>query len=231
MKIVNSIIKTCSKELVPSVAKTARVEAKSISALERLYTSPLDFTHSNITTEEIAGNTKKLVSKLRELSKTLGTNGRTQEPILVRIGDADFLVRINKRIKGETHINIYGEGQQVIDLFKVTDSGMLYKPLERPRTVARSVNIVLNQKDGRMLRGEMIFNGQVVNFSRDIKTGKREMTGRYFRLVPNSFEAKDCMMKYDIQPEIYNREANVVGTTLYSLFTDLAKVKPDNLIK
>lgn len=180
--------------------------------------------------DEIVANMFKLANKIKFVSEILGDYGKTINPIPAKIGDAIININIDKSPKNKIRINLFSDTDEII--YKYSPELQMYMPVKGSAQERQSMDIIVNKKDKRMMDGQLNVFDCIVNFSRNIKTGKREInSSKPFVFVPNLYECKDIR---DVAVQFYqnSKEANIVTSLFFNMFANLTKVKPEiSLIK
>lgn len=179
---------------------------------------------------EIADNILKLAKKVQFVSKILGERDKTAKPVVAKIGDASIYINMDKSQKGKIKVDLYADTKDKV--YRYSNALRGYISVENPDICRQSLNITFNPKDKRMISGHLDIIDCDMDFERDIKTGKRELTSsKPFYFSPNLYECKD-IQDMKLQHRERDKSCNTVTSLFFNLFSSLTKVKPEvNLIK
>ncbi len=191
----------------------------------KLYTLKQIEALSKTSETDIAEGVMKLVNKIKFINKIVSPDSRTLNPVTTKIAETPVEIMMDKTRKGKTKINItaYTDASTYVLKEKV---GM-YERVDEQEIWPQTMDIILDNKDGRMINGELDTKLNSLSFERNNKTGKRDATGRYFFLVPNLYECKDVKNCRDKMLR-YSKASNTISLVLQRLFADLSMVKPKN---
>ncbi len=183
---------------------------------------------SMLSPNEIVTNVFKLANKIKFLNKILGKNDRTVKPVLMRLGEAEVHINMEKSKYGMRQINLYSDTNS--EVYRYCDELHGYVAIEHPQTIRQSFDILMREKDGRMYRGNLNIVGGAMDFERDTKTGARNVKAEYFHFIPNLNEVHNME---DMAVQYYNRDkaSNIVTSTFFNLFSNLTQVKPQISLK
>ena len=175
--------------------------------------------------QEIKQYIEKLTNKTKFLNKVLGNHAKTSNPVLTNLGNAEVFIGMDKTKPGRTKIEIYSD----TDNFSYTYSSELqqYLPVKLAGKHRQSMNIIINDKDGRMIDGSLECDAGHLNFERNSKTGQRNGSGQgiySFVLSPNVAENPT---DWETQRWYATKDGNIVSTVFSVIFMDLMRVKPN----
>lgn len=178
-----------------------------------------------LSSQEIKQWTEKLINKIKFLNKVIGANAKTSSPVLTNIAGAEVFINIDKTKSGCTKIKIDSE----TDNFSYTFSQELQQniPVKLAEKNRQSMDIIINDKDGRMINGSLECDAGHLNFERNAKTGQRNGRGQSiypFILSPN---VKEMPTDWETQRWYATKESNAVVSVFSIIFMDLMRVKPD----
>ena len=178
-----------------------------------------------LSSQEIKQWTEKLINKIKFLNKVIGANAKTTSPVLTNIAGADVFINIDKTKSGCTKIKIDSE----TDNFSYTFSQELqqYIPVKLTGKNRQSMDIIINNKDGRMINGSLKCDAGHLNFERNTKTGQRNGSGQsiyQFVLSPN---IKEMPTNWETQRWYAAKGNNAVISVFSTIFLDLMRVKPN----
>ena len=173
---------------------------------------------------DVADGLTKLVSKIRFINKILGQDSKTLKPVTTKIAETPVDIMMDKTGKGKTKINIvaYSDASTY-----VSPKAGMYERVNEEYIWPQTMDIILDNKDGRMINGELDTKLNSLSFVRNSKTGRRTAEGRYFFLVPNVYECKDIKNRRD-NMIWYSKTSNTISLIFQKLFADLSLVKPKN---
>ena len=180
---------------------------------------------SFLSAKEINDYIFKLVNKIQFVGKILGVHDKTVKPVATKLGDATVCINMDKSPKNKVKINLYSDNEGA--LYEYSREYLGYIPVQNPGLYRQSLDIVVNEKDKRMIDGQLNIVDCSMNFSRNLKTGKRDVhSNKCFHFSPNlneCYNMEDSIMQFS-----YNSKAtNTVNAVFFNLFANLTKVKPD----
>lgn len=160
---------------------------------------------------EITEGVEKLTNKLKFINRVLGHSAKTTKPVSTSISDIPIKIMMDKTKKGKIKINISSYTEMLSKEDKLTQAQML--------------DLILDDKNGRMLSGHLNTKLCTLNFERNQKTGQRKGSGDNFFLIPNINE--NCNVEF-CKDKMYwqSRSDNIVSLVFHKLFSDLSLVKP-----
>lgn len=189
-----------------------------IKTLQQMGTSQL------VTQEEAVEYIQKLTKKIKFFNDILGKNGKTTKYVLVKLGEADVYMNIDKTLKNKVKINLCAATNSPLYVYAPKD--MNYIPNPEKYKQRQMLDIILNSKDGRMSHGYLATTSGEMTFERNTKTGHRRAAGEFFGLCPNINECYN-RENFPAQRYEYDKASNIVSVVFKNIFDYLSKVKPD----
>ena len=178
-----------------------------------------------LNSQEIIQCIKKITNKTKFLNKVLGCHAKTSKAVSMNIGNTDVFINMDKTKPGFTKIDIFSDTNNYSYIFSQELQQSI--PVKIPGKHRQSMNIIVNDKDGRMINGSLECDAGHLNFERNSKTGRRNGGGQGiypFVLSPNLAEYPT---DWEAQKWYADKGSNTISTVFSSIFIDLMRVKPN----
>lgn len=178
-----------------------------------------------VSSQEITQCIAKLTNKTKFISKILGDNAKTSKPVLTKIGDTNAFINMDKTQMGLTKIKIYSATNDVY--YNYSQDLQQVIPTLGSTQHEQSLEVIINNKDGRMIYGILDCDAGHLHFERNTKTGRRDGTGQgiyTFRLSPNINEHQS---DWEYQRIEADKNGNTISAVFSAVFMDLMLVKPN----
>ena len=166
---------------------------------------------------DITNGMAKLINKLKFINKILGKDAKTLKPVSTTISDAQVDIMMDKTKKGQIKINISSHNDNI--------------SVENNPLSPQNLDMILDDKKGRMISGNLNTGICNLNFERNQKTGQRKGCGDNFFLIPNLRESGNVEFNRE---RFYwqSRTDNTISLIFHRLFSDLSLVRPKtNMLK
>lgn len=175
--------------------------------------------------QEIKQGIEKLTNKTKFLNRILGNQAKTSKPVLTKLGDTDVFIDMDKTQKGKTKIKIFSETNNVTYTYSKELKQLI--PELKDTKHEQSLDVIINDKDGRMVYGVLNCDAGHLHFERNTKTGHRDGNGQGhypFKLSPNVYEHPE---DWETQRKVADKGGNTVSAVFSAVFIDLMRVKPN----
>ncbi len=177
-----------------------------------------------VTKDEAVEHILKLTKKIKFFNEILGKNDKTSRPVLVKLGDADVFLNVDKTSRNKVKINLYSDTNSPMYIYSFEQGA--YVPNPEKYLFRQKLDIVLNNKDGRMSNGYLSTVSGSMVFERNTKSGQRAASGDRFQLNPKLYECNN-RENFPAQKYGFDKASNIVSTVFFNMFSFLSKVKPD----